>query len=33
MINSSDVKGVRLRERSQIGWMDSVKRAIDARSV
>ncbi len=29
-ISRSDVRGVRLRGRPRIGWMDSVKRGLDA---
>ncbi len=32
-ITRSDVRGTRPRGRPQIGWMDSVKRALDAMSV
>jgi len=32
-INGSDVRGVRLRGRPRMGWMDSVKRALDARGM
>ncbi len=32
-ITRSDVRGTRSRGRPQIGWMDSVKRALDAMSL
>jgi len=32
-INGSDVRGVRLRGRPGMGWMDGVKRALDARGM
>ncbi len=32
-ITRSDVRGVRARGRPQMGWMDSVKRALGARGM
>ena len=32
-INGSDARGVRLRGRPRMGWMDGVKRALDARGM
>ena len=32
-INGSNVRGVRLKGRPRMGWMDSVKRALDVRGM
>ena len=32
-ITRSDVRGVRLRGRPRMGWIDSVKRVVDARGM